>query len=154
MVRVTNSIQGFLTIRKLERNQRTLKMGNGQELFVEGVGTLELLMKTGKCIKLYDTLYIPEITRNLVSGPKLDIDGFYVSHGHGKLTISLNSQLFGTGFLDNGLYKLELDDSFSKSLLSYNINENLTNTKRKRDLETSSMLWHQRLGHISRDRLS
>ena len=111
-------------------------------------------MKTGKCIKLYDTLYIPEITRNLVSGPKLDIDGFYVSHGHGKLTISLNSQLFGTSFLDNGLYKLELDDSFSKSLLSYNINENLTKTKRKRDLETSSMLWHQRLGHISRDRLS
>ena len=95
MVRVTNSIQGFLTIRKLERNQRTLKMGNGQELFVEAVGTLELLMKTVKCIKLFDTLYISEITRNLVSGPKLDIDGFYVSHGHhGKLTISLNSQLF------------------------------------------------------------
>ena len=41
-------------------------MRNGQELFVEDVGTLELLMKTGKCIKLYDTLYIPEITRNLV----------------------------------------------------------------------------------------
>ena len=79
MVHVTNSIQGFLTIRKLERNQITLKMRNGQELFVEDVGTLELLMKTGKCIKLYDTLYILEITRNLVSGPKLDIDGFYVS---------------------------------------------------------------------------
>ena len=79
---------------------------------------------------------------------------FYVSHGHGKLTICLNSQLFGISFLDNGLYKLELDDNFSKSLLSYNINENLPKTKRKRDLETSSMLWHQRLGHISRDRLS
>ena len=76
MVHVTNSIQGFLKIRKLERNQRTLKMGNGQELFVEAVGTLELLMKTVKCIKLFDTLYIPEITRNLVSRPKLDIDVF------------------------------------------------------------------------------
>lgn len=140
MVHVTNSIKVFLTIQKLERNQRTLKMGNRHELSVKAVGTLELLIKTGKCIKLYDTLYIPEITRNLVSGPKLDIDGFNVSHGRGKLTIYLNSHVFATGFLDNGFYKLELDDNFSKSLLSYNINENLTKTKRKRDLETSSML--------------
>ncbi|KAD7478179.1 hypothetical protein E3N88_01315 [Mikania micrantha] len=154
MVHVTNSTQGFLTIRRLERNQRTLKLGNGKELSVVAVGTLELIMKTGLCIKLYDTLYIPEISRNLVSGPKLDMDGFYVSHGNGRLTISSNSQVFGTGLLDGGLYKLELDDDFSRSLLSYNINENSTKTKRKRDLETSSMLWHQRLGHISRDRLS
>ncbi|KAD4888796.1 hypothetical protein E3N88_20869 [Mikania micrantha] len=92
--------------------------------------------------------------KNLVSGPKLDMDGFYVSHGNGRLTISSNSQVFGTGLLDDGLYKLELDDDFSRSSLSYNINENSTKNKRKRDLETSSMLWHQRLGHISRDRLS
>ncbi|KAD3640949.1 hypothetical protein E3N88_30172 [Mikania micrantha] len=154
MVHVTNYTQGFLTIQRLERNQRTLKLGDGKELSVAAVGTLELIMKTSLCIKLYDTLYIPEISRNLVSGPKLDMDGFYVSHGNGRFTISSNSQVFGTGLLDGGLYKLELDDDFSKSLLSYNINENSTKTKRKRDLETSSMLWHQRLGHISRDRLS
>ncbi|KAD5317969.1 hypothetical protein E3N88_17915 [Mikania micrantha] len=87
-------------------------------------------------------------------GPKLDIAGFYVSHGNVRLTISSNSQVFGTGLLDGGLYKLELDDDFSRSLLSYNINENSTKTKTKRDLETSSMLWHQHLGHISRYRLS
>ncbi|KAI3796687.1 hypothetical protein L1987_39366 [Smallanthus sonchifolius] len=69
MVHVTNSLQGFLTIQKLERNRRTLKMGNGEELVVKAVGTLELIMKTGLCIKLYDTLYIPEITRNLAPGP-------------------------------------------------------------------------------------
>ncbi|KAD5802269.1 hypothetical protein E3N88_13629 [Mikania micrantha] len=95
MVHVTNSTQGFLTIRRLERNQRTLKLGDGKELSVAAVGTLELIMKTGLCIKLYDTLYIPEISRNLVSGPKLDMDGFYVSHGNGRLTISSNSQVFG-----------------------------------------------------------
>ncbi|KAD4983110.1 hypothetical protein E3N88_19781 [Mikania micrantha] len=151
MVHVINSTQGFLTIRRLETNQRTLQLGDGKELSVAAVGTLELIMKTGLCIKLYDTLYIPEISRNLVSGPKLDTNGFYVSHDNGRLTISSNSQVFGTGLLD---YKLELDDDFSRSLLSYNINENSTKTKRKRDLETSSMLWHQRLGHISRNRLS
>lgn len=154
MVHVTNSKQGFLTIQKLSRNQRTLKLGNGQEVAVEAVGTLQLIMKTGLCLKLYDTLFIPEITRNLVSGPKLDIDGYDVSHGHGKLTIYLNSQVFGFGYLDCGLYRLELDDVFSNSLLSYNINDSSTKRKPQRDLETSSKLWHQRLGHISRDRLS
>ncbi|KAI3703897.1 hypothetical protein L1987_74093 [Smallanthus sonchifolius] len=152
--RKKESYKGFLTIQKLKRNRRTLKMGNGEELVVKAVGTLELIMKISLCIKLYDTLYIPEISRNLVSGPKLDIDGLVCSHGHGKLSIMLNSQVFGHSYLNDGLYRLELDDNFSKSLLSYNINENLTNTKRKRDLEASSMLSHQRLGHISRDRLS
>ncbi|KAK1411311.1 hypothetical protein QVD17_37858 [Tagetes erecta] len=153
-VHVTNSTQRFLTIQRLERNQRTLKVGDGRKVAVKAVGTYQLIMKTGLSIKLYDTLYIPEITRNLVSEPKLDMDGFEYSHGHGKLTISFNSQVFGYGFLDDGLYRLELDDNFSKSLLSYNISENITKNKRKRDLETSSMLWHQRLGHISRERLS
>ncbi|KAF5813845.1 putative RNA-directed DNA polymerase [Helianthus annuus] len=111
-------------------------------------------MKTGLCIKLYDTLYVPEVTRNLVSGPKLDMDGFIVSHGHRKLSIHYDSVLYGTGVLDGGLYRLELDDGFSKSLLSYNINESLTKMEEKRDLETSSMLWHQRLGHISKERLN
>ena len=154
MVHVTNSLQGFHTIQKLARNQRTFNVANGKSLIVEAVGTLELKFKTGLCIVLYDTLYIPEITRNLVSGPKLDMDGFVVSNSHDKLTITYDSQVYGYGFLDGGLYKLELDDDFSKSLLSYNVNELLTKKKRKRDLETSSMLWHQRLGHISRERLT
>ncbi|KAF5788317.1 putative RNA-directed DNA polymerase [Helianthus annuus] len=155
MVHVTNSTQGFLTIQRLERNQRTLRTGGGEELEVEAIGTMQLIMKNGHCIKLYDTLYVPKITRNLVSVSKLDNVGFEVLHGHGKVTISLNSQVLGCGYLDGNLYKLELDDSFSKSLLSYNVNEKINKRKRKRkhDLETSSKLWHRRLGHISRDRM-
>ncbi|KAK1406103.1 hypothetical protein QVD17_41389 [Tagetes erecta] len=156
MVHITNSLKGFLTIRMLKRNQRTVRMGGGEPLNVEGIGTMQLLMKTGQCLELKDTLYVPRYTRNLVSAPKLDINGFDVAHGRGKVTISFNSLLIGFGYLngpvDACLYKLELDHEFSKSLLSYNVNAN--STKRKRDSETSSMLWHQCLGHISRDRMS
>ena len=151
MVHVTNSLQGFHTIRRLERNQRTIKVGSGDVLNVEAVGTLQLVMQSGRCINLYDTLYVPRMTRNLVSVQKLDNDGYYVLFGNGKVTISLNSNFIGCGSLDGKLYKLYLDEQFSKSLLSCNVNENLN--KRKRDLETSSMLWHQRLGRISRDRM-
>uniref|UniRef100_A0A251T551 Retrovirus-related Pol polyprotein from transposon TNT 1-94-like beta-barrel domain-containing protein n=1 Tax=Helianthus annuus TaxID=4232 RepID=A0A251T551_HELAN len=58
---------------------------------------MQLIMKTGHCIKLYDTLYVPKITRNLVSVSKLDNDGFEILHGHGKVTISLKSQVLGCG---------------------------------------------------------
>ncbi|KAD7117391.1 hypothetical protein E3N88_04659 [Mikania micrantha] len=94
--------KGFLTIWRLGGNQRILKLGDQKELSVASVGTLKLIMKSGLCIILYDTLYIPEIFRNLVSGPKLDMDGFYVSHGNGRLAISSNSQVFDTGLLDGG----------------------------------------------------
>ncbi|KAK9074591.1 hypothetical protein SSX86_007189 [Deinandra increscens subsp. villosa] len=151
MVHVTNTLQRFLTIQKLERNQRTIKVGSGDALNVEAVGTLQLVMQGGHCINLLDTLYVPRITRNLVSVRKLD-DGYHVAFGNGKVTISLNSRVLGNGYLDGNLYKLNLDDQFSKSLLSYNVNENIK--KRKREMETSSMLWHQRLGHISRDRMN
>ncbi|KAI3816586.1 hypothetical protein L1987_16288 [Smallanthus sonchifolius] len=151
MVHITNSLQGFHMTQRLGRNQRTIKVGDGGEQSVEAVGTMKLIMNNGLCINLYDTLYVPRITRNLVSVQKLDLDGYEVHHGHEKVTITLNSQVIGSGHLDGNLYKLELDDQFSESLLSYNINDNIR--KRKRDLDTSSMLWHQRLGHISRDRM-
>ena len=129
MVHATNSLQGFHTIRRLERNQRTIKVGSGDVLNVEAVGTLQLVMQSGRCINLYDTLYVPRMTRNLVSVQKLDNDGYYVSFGNGKVTISLNSNFIGCGFLVGKLYKLYLDEQFSKSLLSYNVNENVNKRK-------------------------
>ncbi|XP_076959986.1 uncharacterized protein LOC143636218 [Bidens hawaiensis] len=135
MVHVTNSIQGFLTIQRLERNQRTIRVEDGDKLNVEAVGTMQFIMKSGHCIKLFYTLYVLRLTRNLVSVPKSDNDGYNVLHGNGKVTITLNSHVIGCGSLEGSLYKLELDDQFTKSLLSYNVNENI-----KRDLETSSML--------------
>ncbi|KAD7477886.1 hypothetical protein E3N88_01022 [Mikania micrantha] len=41
-VHISNSLQGFRTIRKLARNQQTVKVGNGSEAEVEAIGTLSL----------------------------------------------------------------------------------------------------------------
>nr|GEY15134.1 putative zinc finger, CCHC-type [Tanacetum cinerariifolium] len=46
------------------------------------------------------------------------------------------------------------DNYLSESLLSLNVNEKVNQKERKQDPETSSKLWHQRLGHISRDRMT
>ncbi|CAH9119283.1 unnamed protein product, partial [Cuscuta epithymum] len=91
MVHVTNSLQGFHTIWRLERNQRTIKIGNGEDLNVEAVGTLPLVLEGGFCMYLYDTLYVPSITRNLVSVPKLNNNGYVLTFNNGKVTICKDS---------------------------------------------------------------
>ena len=121
---------------------------------VEAVGTLSLILEGGFCLNLYGTLYVPSMTRNLISVSKLIIDDFVFTFGYNKVYISLNSRVVGNGYLEGNLFKLCLDNHFSESLLSFNVNENVNQNKRKQDQETSSMLWHQRLGHISRDRMT
>ncbi|CAH9131724.1 unnamed protein product [Cuscuta epithymum] len=49
-------LRGFHTIQRLERNQRTINVGNGDDLSIEALGTLQLVMRSGHCINLYDTL--------------------------------------------------------------------------------------------------
>ncbi|GJV17704.1 putative RNA-directed DNA polymerase [Tanacetum coccineum] len=146
--------KGFRTIRRLERNQRTVKVGNGVDLNVEAIGTLSLILECGFCLNLYGTLYVSSMTRNLIYVSKLIIDDFIFTFGYNKVYISLNSRVVGNGCLERNLFKLCLDNQFLKSLLSFNVNENVNLNKRKQDPETSSKLWHQRLGHISQDRMT
>lgn len=151
MVHVSNSLQGFHTIQKLERSQRTIKVGNGQDLNVEAVGSFPLLLESGFSLSLNNTLYVPGITRNLISVSKLAKEGFTLTFRYDDVIINFGSQIVGHGCLDGNLYRLRLDDKFMESLISFNVDENLS--KRKREGETSSKLWHQRLGHISRERM-
>ena len=58
-------------------------------------------------------------------------------------------------FLYNNLYLLSMDDKVH-SVCDVNVNESLSEKetkKRKRTQDTSSKLWHCRLGHISRGRI-
>ena len=46
-VHITNSLQGFHSVRMLQRGERKLKVANGLETEVEAVGTLRLVLKSG-----------------------------------------------------------------------------------------------------------
>lgn len=59
-----------------------------------------------------------------------------------------NNSVFGSVYLSNGLFQINLDPDFSESLLSIHTN---VGTKRTSFNENSAYLWHKRLGHISRD---
>jgi hypothetical protein len=75
-VYITNSLQGFLSVRMLQKGERKLKVANGLEAEVEAVGTLHLMLKSGFILDLYDVVYISSMIRNLISISRLDACGF------------------------------------------------------------------------------
>ena len=75
--------------------------------------------------------------------------GYSCSFGNGKMSFFQYSNMVGTSSLVDNLYKLDIN--------VLHINESLhasdCGTKRKLTYENSSMLWHKRLGHISKQRI-
>ena len=99
-------------------------------------------------------VYVPSFRRKLVSVSKLDSCGYTFNIDNGKLTLYSGSLMVGSALLYDGLYKFDLDISSSKyANSSFVINYVVTNPKRARLDENSSMLWHKRLGHISKQRI-
>ena len=147
---VTNTMQGFLTIRTTKSRNDFLFMGNRMKAPVEGIGTYRLVLDTGYQLDLYDTLYVPSISRNLISLGKLDNCGFYVNFCSGSFTLYKDSILYGSGFLIDGLYRIKLDNVFAEFL---HVSHGNVGSKRSILNENSAYLWHKRLGHISKERL-
>ena len=81
---------------------------------------------------------------------KLDDAGYYVLFSSGQLSLLLNSVTVGYGILYDGLYKISLNREFAQALITLHSN---VGSKCGLINENSSILWHRRLGHISRERI-
>ena len=62
----------------------------------------------------------------------------------------LNYVIVGSGILCDGLYKISLNHEFAQALITLHSN---VGSKRGLINENSSMFWHRRLRHISRERI-
>ena len=71
-----------------------------------------------------------------------------MNFGNSEVKLSLNSTNIGYGVLIDGLYKLSLVMNGE-----YILHTDKATSKRSQIQERSSMLWHKRLGHISRERI-
>ncbi|KAG6483979.1 hypothetical protein ZIOFF_060772 [Zingiber officinale] len=60
-------IAGFRFARKLNNGERNVLVRNGNKVPVEVIGTLPLVLESGFKLDLFDTIYVPSITRNLIS---------------------------------------------------------------------------------------
>ena len=144
-------IQGFFTIQSINPNENFLFMENQKKAPIEGIGTYRLILDSGYYLDLPQTLYVPSLSRNLVSVSKLDVNGFSFKIRKGCFSLfNKDNSFISFGILVDGLYRLKLDVDFSASLMCVHQNIGI---KRSMANENSAYLWHKRLGHISKERL-
>ena len=125
-------------------------MGNRVKAPVEAIGTYRLILDTRHHLDLFQTLYIPSVSCNLISLFKLGTVGYSIKFGNGCCSLFKHNHFIGLGVLCDGLYKLELDNLFPETLLTLHHN---VGTKHSLVDESSAYLWHKRLGHISKERI-
>ncbi|KAJ9553963.1 hypothetical protein OSB04_018008 [Centaurea solstitialis] len=146
-VHVSNTMQGFLTTQIIDPTENFLTMGNGDKVPVEAIGTYRLVLVTGHSLDLFQTLYVPLISRNLVSASKLDLQGFKFYLGDGRFKLYKDSITIGSGILVDGLYKFLISHSIFENHLTMHHKVGTINK------ENSSFVWHKKLGHISQEKL-
>jgi hypothetical protein len=119
---------------------------DGNDVEVEGVGSLLLELPSGFQLSLDEVLYVPSLKRNLISVSALADSGHVCSFYKDKCVIQYNSISVGLAERQGKLYMLSLSDNVVMNVT------NVSNKRKRRFNETSSKLWHYRLGHILRGR--
>jgi hypothetical protein len=75
-IHVANSLQGFHMRKTLRRGERSIRVTNGIEAEVEAIGQLPLELNNGFILHLHNILYVPSLSRNLISVLCLNNDGY------------------------------------------------------------------------------
>jgi hypothetical protein len=107
---------------------------------------------------LCNVLYVPSLSRNLISISCLDDNGFDCQFGNKQCLITFNSKVVGHAFRQDKLYMLFMYENVNVVCNDENIvcNEKVSlsmnvSSKRKRCNDATSMkLCHYHLGHILR----
>jgi hypothetical protein len=97
-------------------------------------------------LDLFETFVAPSFKGNLISVYCLNKFGFTCSFGN-KLSLFHNSICVGTDFIVDKLYSLHLTSS-NKEV--FHVETRGTKQKIMKNLD---LLWHKRLGHISKQRI-
>lgn len=147
---ISNSMQGFLNHRDPTERERNIFSGNKMASCVKAVGTCRIIMDTGYILDLINTLYVPSYSRNLISISKLDKLSYSFLFNNSTLSICKDSQCIGSGYICDGLYRLNLKNNYDESCV---VQHELVGNKRGKVNEKSSLLWHRRLGHFSKERI-
>ncbi|KAK9089610.1 hypothetical protein Scep_028692 [Stephania cephalantha] len=83
-------------------SEEKLYMGNSSSSMVEGKGTVKMKFTSGKIVTLLNVLYVPEIRKNLVSGPLLNKKGFKLVFESDKFVLTKGGMYVGKGIPHRG----------------------------------------------------
>ncbi|GJS81990.1 retrotransposon protein, putative, ty1-copia subclass [Tanacetum coccineum] len=126
-----------------------LMVGDGHRVAVEAIGTYHLELPSGLVIVLNNCHYAPSITRGVISVSRLFDDGFINRFDDNNvISVSKDNLVYFMAVPRDGIFEIDMSCSNTNDSSMYAI----TNKRAKINLD-SSLLWHCRLGHISKKRI-
>nr|GEZ70986.1 retrotransposon protein, putative, Ty1-copia subclass [Tanacetum cinerariifolium] len=99
-------------------------------------------------IVLNNCHYAPSITRGVISVSRLYEDGFINCFVNNTIQVSRNNMVYFSAILRDGIFEIDLSNSHTNESSIYVV----SNKRSKLDLD-SALLWHCRIGHISKKRI-
>ncbi|KAJ9567049.1 hypothetical protein OSB04_003015 [Centaurea solstitialis] len=141
---ICNHLQGFTRRKTLRKDRPNLRVGEGTPLIAEAVGSYSLSLLSGLVLELDNCYYIPNMIKNVLSFDLLVYQGFYYKYDYKMISVFKNNIFYFKATPVNGLYTVNLQDNSSEI---YHI------SKRSKDIEDQTYLWHCRLGHINKKRV-
>ncbi|KAJ9538899.1 hypothetical protein OSB04_031632 [Centaurea solstitialis] len=141
---ICNHLQGFTRRKTLRKDRSNLRVGEGTPLIAEAVGSYSLSLPSGLVLELDNCYYIPNMIKNVLSFDLLVDQGFYYKYDYKMIYVFKNNIFYFKETPVNGLYTVNLQDNSSEI---YHI------SKRSKDIEDQTYLWHCRLGHINKKRV-
>nr|GEZ19849.1 hypothetical protein [Tanacetum cinerariifolium] len=145
---ICNTTQGLRASRKLKPGALSLYVGNGQREAVEANGAFYLCLPSVLEIVLNICHYAPSITRGVISVSRLYDDGFVNRFVDNTIQVSRNNVVYFSAILRYGIFEIDLSNSLTNESSIYAV----SNKRVKLDLDYA-LLWHCRLGHISKKRI-
>jgi hypothetical protein len=97
-IHVANSLQRLHMRRALQRGERSIRVANDIEAEIEAIGELALELNNGSILLLHNVLYVPSLSRNLISISCLDDDGFDCQFGNRQCLILFDNKVVGLTF--------------------------------------------------------
>ncbi|GJX56523.1 retrotransposon protein, putative, ty1-copia subclass [Tanacetum coccineum] len=145
---ICNTTQGLRGSRKLKPSALSLCVVNSQRATVEAIGSYHLSLPSGLVIVLNNCHYAPSITRGIILVSRLYDDGYVNHFVDNSIQVSRNNMVYFSVVLRDGIFEIDLSDSYTNVSSMYA----LSNKREKSNLD-SALLWHCRLGHISKKRI-
>ncbi|GJS92135.1 zinc finger, CCHC-type containing protein [Tanacetum coccineum] len=140
--------KGLRANRKLKPGALSLYVGNGQREAMEAIGNFDLSLPSGLVIILNNYHYAPSITRGVILVSRLYEDGFINRFVNNTIQVSRNNMVYFSAIPRDGIFEIDLFNSYANDSSMYAV----SNKRAKLDLD-SALLWHCRLGHISKKRI-
>ncbi|GKB72135.1 zinc finger, CCHC-type containing protein [Tanacetum coccineum] len=112
---------------------------------VKAIRSYHLCLPSGLVVVLNNYHYAPPITRGIISVSRLFDDGFINHFENNAMSVSRNNLVYFSAIPRDGIYEIDLSSSNTNDSSMYDV----CNKRAKLNLD-SSLLWHRRLGHISK----